>query len=293
MKLEKFLESYIKAQNKKINKILKETKQQTLSQFNDLFKELYEDLKQFESTHERFSMIMSKLGWPPQSNLNVNEVSEIVYYYDEYGEEATKKEIDKYFLERYTADKIDEKVKNWDKKKIMNKRMPIIKEVIKAHKNGDYYLSVATLLPQIEGIIADGFGHVGQMWKDDLKEYITRLNTNRRIFNNLLKDFYLKIILVGFGHGEEINSCLSRHAIVHGGDVDFGTKINSLKTILLLNYVQDCFNIILIKEEDVYHEYGCDILMSKKDKKWCPYNSPVSITYKDKTPCHNCNPNSK
>lgn len=290
MKLEKFLEPYIKAQNEKFNKILKNIKKNTISQLNELFKKMHEGLKQFKSTYERFSIIMLELGWPPQPELYVNEISQIVNYYDKYGKEATKQEIDKYFLDRYPQNKIEDIVDKWDKKKIMNKRMPIIKEAIKAHKSGDYYLAVAALLPQIEGIIADGFGHVGQMYNEELEDYIEELNKKREPFNDLLNDFYLKIILVNFGHGERIKSSLSRHAIVHGGDVDFGTNINSLKTILLLDYVQDCFNIIIIKGENVYHEYGCDILMSKKDKEWQPYNSVISISNKEKKPCDHCNP---
>jgi hypothetical protein len=45
----------------------------------------------------------------------------------------------------------------------------------------------------------------------------------------------------GYSKAEEFNSSLNRHKVMHGKDVNYGTKINSLKALSLLAFICDFF----------------------------------------------------
>ena len=44
-------------------------------------------------------------------------------------------------------------------------------------------------------------------------------------------------VFVKFQWGDPLSSSLSRHAILHGGDTDYATALNSVKALLLFDFV--------------------------------------------------------
>ncbi|HDX9646726.1 TPA: hypothetical protein ROY02_003029 [Bacillus cereus] len=77
-----------------------------------------------------------------------------------------------------------------------------------------------------------------------LQQYLETLLVNEGVFSfdKQIQTFYLNTILVGFEHGEPLQSKLSRNAILHGADVEYGTEENSLKSILIFDYILDRLN---------------------------------------------------
>jgi len=75
------------------------------------------------------------------------------------------------------------------------------------------------------------------------KEYFIKLLSKTEIYSydQAIKTFLFNVILVGFEHGTIPKSFLSRHAILHGADTTYGTVTNSLKSILLFDYLQGKF----------------------------------------------------
>ncbi|MDO9581022.1 MAG: hypothetical protein Q7J06_10740, partial [Bacteroidales bacterium] len=104
------------------------------------------------------------------------------------------------------------------------------------------------MLTQIEGVIVDGYCHKGWLGQDKLKRYIEKLydlNSRTHNIDRVIKEILLNNILVNFLHGDRINSSLSRNAILHGADIEYGIPKNSLKTILLFNYLQRSFKLLV------------------------------------------------
>lgn len=128
---------------------------------------------------------------------------------------------------------------NWYEIEILENRKHIIKQAVKAHLRGDYYISIPSVFSQIEGLIANVFHHKGQMSGKDYICYLSQLlnENNDYSFDGLINKFYSSIVLVSFAHNQPIKSILSRHAIMHGGDTRYGTKINSIKALLLFDYI--------------------------------------------------------
>ncbi|TVP61487.1 MAG: hypothetical protein EA343_14230 [Nodularia sp. (in: Bacteria)] len=159
-----------------------------------------------------------------------------------------------------TIDRIHETLERWQKESVSNiniqNRYPILKEALYAHLEGNFFLSVSTLVPQVEGIIRDiikdhdmnatfrgisdteivkAIESLEEIWRRKLNinpPRPTPLKSMLKMLNNLYKD------------DREIssNDGLDRKGICHGGITNFGTAKNSLKLILILDRII-CFYV--------------------------------------------------
>ena len=104
--------------------------------------------------------------------------------------EYIKEKVDKYFIERFDFEELNNMFNIWSWKRWLSvKRIPILKEALHAHFNNKNYFSfIPTLLPQIEGAIADGY--VGYLRGDTLKKLIKNLlnDEDEYSFINLLEE---------------------------------------------------------------------------------------------------------
>ncbi|MFO3788123.1 hypothetical protein ACKOKD_05155 [Bacillus mojavensis] len=156
-----------------------------------------------------------------------------------------KVKVDQIMLNYFDDKEIEEMLMHWESRAVLQKRLPIIRNAIKAHKQQMYFASIPTLLPQLEGLVADCFQHKGSMNSVKMKKYlecflIEKVTQDSYTFKDILYDYYIQNILVRFEHGKDITSDISRHAILHGGDVNYGKQINSLKLILLFDFFTEC-----------------------------------------------------
>ncbi|MEX2411697.1 MAG: hypothetical protein WD607_10090, partial [Candidatus Paceibacterota bacterium] len=130
-------------------------------------------------------------------------------------------------------------------------RYGIIQDAIQAHNEQKYTLSIPTLLAQSDGMFRELFGKY--FYKNNAKE---RVEIGKRIAKILNKsDYpitatsftYLYINQLSeesslhesfeeskiFEEGEDSDK-MSRHAVLHGISINYGTKMNSLKAISLI-----------------------------------------------------------
>ncbi len=158
---------------------------------------------------------------------------------------GNSKEVDKLLIEYY-----EEELDLVEKRVISRnpKRKSLLREAFDNHRNKRYYSSIVLLLTQIDGLCYDETKRLyfknnrslqrSNIYKPEVEEEITKKQ---------------KFIIEGFeiplnrstGINEHIDNIykfpirLNRHEILHGIDYTFGTKINSLKIISFLNYIND------------------------------------------------------
>ena len=130
-------------------------------------------------------------------------------------------------------------------------RNEIIQEAIKAHNERKYMLSIPTLLSQSDGMFRELFGKY--FYKNNAKERLEIGKRIAKILNN--SDYpiaatsftYLYINQLSeesslhesfeeskiFEEGEDSKK-MSRHAVLHGISMNYGSKMNSLKAISLV-----------------------------------------------------------
>jgi hypothetical protein len=236
-----------------------------------------EGFRQLLTIHESFPIIMAELGWPPPTDMGPSQVTEIVRGYEALGanptlaaKDAFRDTIEPSILTLYDDDLLRLKASGWRSKRLLAKRMHILDAAVEAHRQGNYLLSVPALLAQAEGIIADGVNHPGRMGGKLYEEFVTGLfasGVHEQItaaINKAVVSFWRSVLYVGFEHGQVVGSPLSRHAIMHGGDVDYGTQQGSLKAILLVDLLQDAFRFTTVEGSPVYHSGDCSALANTK-----------------------------
>lgn len=259
-----------------------------------------ENLLTLLELHERFPIIMAELGWPPPTDMGPLEVARIVQGYEALGADPTAEDKDAFreaieptILSLYDEDLIRLKLSGWRAKRLLAKRMHILEAAVEAHCQGNYDLSVPALLAQSEGIVADGFNHPGQMRGQRYADYVAGLfasGVRERItaaVNKAVVSFWTSVLYVGFGHGQAVGSQLSRHAILHGGDVDYGTRQASLKAFLLVDLFQDAFRFTTVEGSPVYHSGDCSALANAKGMV-CFLKDEQEAVEAGKRPCKRC-----
>ena len=172
------------------------------------------------------------------------------------GREGARKEIDEYLCEMFRRDnhaRLEKKIEAWSKTPYLSERRGIIEQCFAAHREGKFYLSVATLMPLLNGLTRrfrrDVFGSQPQ------KTLAGAPRRRKTIEVTLLAEYYqsrepslwgqpLFAAINGkfygdyrFGSGIAPTS-LNRHGILHGEILDYGTEVNSLKVFLLLDTFQ-------------------------------------------------------
>jgi len=199
-------------------------------------------------TCQKFSVIMVGAGWPPlsQFDLYLSEMESVVTQYvnDASSIQAV---VDEFVMSKYDDEKIVSLLNEWKESDWLKKRIPIIQEIVESHIQGKYCVAIPALLPQIEGIITERFGHTGNLKGENYKNYAKKIlnDKDKWSFDKIAEDFLLNVVLVTFEHGNKLNSSLSRHAILHGADVRYGTKANSIKCIMLFDYLQNKFDVVI------------------------------------------------
>ena len=234
--------------------IIGQRMQETLNSFN--FQERLHDLRELakraEETTLSFKTIVIELGFPPHDFMPIYSMKRVIQLYEEKGIEYTRRFLERYMcMFAYSKETLIEIYNSWQQEKKKKKRLPIINTVIEGHFNGYYMLTVPTILAQIEGILVEGILKLEAVDPDVKIKYEHQKNFLGQFllgskslfsFDEQIEEFYLKTVLANFDRGKEVGSDLSRHAILHGEDVNYGTKINSLKGILVFDYLFDKLN---------------------------------------------------
>lgn len=119
-------------------------------------------------------------------------------------------------------------------------RSHIIASAFKAHRNGEYFLSIPVLLAQTDGICKEVVDQYLFMKKD--KKPRTAIYVEQ-----IAADTYKAALLSPLAASTPIGASehereqgfnlLNRHMVLHGESLDYGSKVNSLRAISLVNYV--------------------------------------------------------
>lgn len=147
-------------------------------------------------------------------------------------------------VNRFMVKQVQKKRK--DILKMLKMRFPnrrkVLEAAFKAHKKGDYVLSVPVFLSQSDGICKEitQSNLFGGKW--DKGQYVPPTATwlsqyrTESVYRFMLEPLKHK---AGFNaHKSQFNPIgVSRHEILHGESVDYGNEIISCKAISLLNFV--------------------------------------------------------
>lgn len=133
-------------------------------------------------------------------------------------------------------------------------RRPLLRQAVRAHGRGEWYLAINAVLPSVEGVLLDVTYPEGAAKGVGARQGVQRLKTasaadataeaietillsagaNTALFESFDRSRY--------GRKGEPRS-LNRHAILHGAARRYGTAENSLRLLLLLVVMAEVFDI--------------------------------------------------
>ncbi|MCB9593519.1 MAG: hypothetical protein H6719_12365 [Sandaracinaceae bacterium] len=125
---------------------------------------------------------------------------------------------------------------SWRADPMLGRRFAVLSDGLDAHAARLFSASVPVLLAQLEGLIADISSHEGRMKAIEWRTHLSDVASQDALSGQLMQQFVSDVLAATFEHGKAVTSPLSRHAILHGGDVGYGTETNSRTAILLVDY---------------------------------------------------------
>ena len=174
--------------------------------------------------------------------------------------QATPDNIRAAIVEYYEAEafsQLRDMVESWEDNPQFAGRLHIIKDALDAHIAGKYSLSIPALLPQVEGILTSivgkrnpkvdggmekwagaaiekGYGTLElEVYKDALIRYITGI----KFYGSIRPDYFTPVEYSNWlkTNGLKGSQVLNRHAILHGVQIDYASKENSLRAFFILD----------------------------------------------------------
>lgn len=173
----------------------------------------------------------------PLSQMPPIEIAALLKAHREGGANATIEWVRCYYDRLFGCPNFLPRLKQqWQTDVFLGRRIKPLSDALDAHAAGLFGASVPTLLAQLEGLIADLSAHRGGMREAKWREYMNELAEHDPFAGGLVQEFVADILAARFEHGADVSSPLSRHAILHGGDVGYGNEVNSRTAILLVDY---------------------------------------------------------
>lgn len=232
----------------------------TIQKVNQLFKPIAEQINKFfinaipslESFSEIFvdipeilkltSKNLSDHGWFIIKDFNISDIHNIAELFSNNNFD----EIDSYMCD-YIEIRLEEIFELIYQRN--QKRKHILQPALIAHKKSNYYLSIPVFYSQADGICNDLFGSVFFATKkpkkkeDPLQKLVPRVSKSivkysgsNSITKALVHPFNV-ITAISISENQKFNDTLNRHEILHGKDIEYGNKTNSLKAISFLYYI--------------------------------------------------------
>lgn len=209
--------------------------------FNELIKNVFETRGDIPNEMRVFLNTISQQGWYFDFHLPLDDLRKWEYLI----ESNNFKELDNIAVRHYRS-----QIKNIEFfcAKWYPSRKSILHSAFVAQKHKNYLISIPAFLTQIDGICFQETGY--ELFISDRNDHS---KTKISLYENQIEDdpFFAAILSplsnkspISFTEKERGStfSGLNRHTIIHGESLDYGTEINSLKVISLLNFIVQIFH---------------------------------------------------
>lgn len=181
--------------------------------------------------------VLRARGWWALSSWTDDQLAR----YTEIAGSAPATELDRQLCDDYQADgahRLLELVDTWWDVPAFRLRRPIILDAIADHRHGRYRVSVPTLLPSVEGVVADTFDLGHQVRATAGLEALTEVfdGLDAIVLDVAIGQLTYLYSRVDFPPATSpLSPRLNRHLILHGRTVRYGREANSLKVLLHLD----------------------------------------------------------
>lgn len=171
----------------------------------------------------------------PVSQMSFADLGALLILLRDDGEDAVVERIRAYYDQVFdAAGFLDHLEATWTAHPLLAQRLPLLHAALEAHKLRMFAVSIPTLIAQFEGLVADAVNHRGRMAGSALRDHVATLARGEAVTGGMFTSFVNDALLAQFEHGALVPP-FSRHAILHGGDINYATEMNSRTAILLID----------------------------------------------------------
>lgn len=229
--------------------------QQNQNIFNNFNQNWFNFIDTYHITVEEVIDILKKYQWFITPSLSSKFIYEIVKIGKKGGNQRIP--INNHFYNYFSSnnfEKLEVIIETWGSDDIFRpRRMKIIKSCLSILQSlegqvNTSYAIVPTLIPQIDAIQSEFMKQnelcqIGTRWKDIDGNNVSQADFyNSQNFNKILnsaKDIFLNVLYQSTYPGQNLNSPIvfNRHKIMHGNNLNYGTKYNSIRVFLVLDFL--------------------------------------------------------
>ncbi len=183
--------------------------------------------------------VLTQCGYPPSPRLSLTEYQDVLLSFKAKGAEAASQLLKTAYRGLLADSQVcREMLVDWEANPLLAKRLPILREALEATAEKRYNLAIPVFIANLEGLMADSRKESGYMASNKYKSLMGELAGTDKFFGPSMEGFVSSVLLVQFCHGDPLPD-LSRHAILHGGDTEYGTEENAVRVVALFDYVQE------------------------------------------------------
>lgn len=167
----------------------------------------------------------------PHSGLSLHDLRLVTDEFHANGSTAAVAKVDALHVELFADESFRRELSaRWCE----SHRWPVLNDLLAAHDAGLYGVTVPAALAQAEGIVADKVCHKGHLSQNGVVDHVEKLSDP--LFGPVTKRFAEVILGTRFRHGDPVPR-FSRHAIMHGADLSYGTREKSLRLLVWVDYL--------------------------------------------------------
>jgi hypothetical protein len=171
-------------------------------------------------------------GVVPHPQISLLELRELTTVFEASGSRAAAAYLTKLHEELLTSESFrQEAQKRWQQVG----RWQVFSEVLAAYDAQLYSVAIPPAIAQAEGIVAHLFGLKGMKVAEFKKRIAELHDDDMELFGPLAQEVVAGL-LQPFEHGSP-SGRLNRHAVMHGGDAQYGTKENAVAAIVWADYI--------------------------------------------------------
>lgn len=236
------LQDLIEIQNKingSLVPIIENTVKDPFKNLSSTIQNLQKSMEDFPISFQESLKILANNGWFLDLQMPIPFTQKIADFLENGKHEEAEVILIQYFQNRLS---------NISENLISNhqNRSKILKSAFYAHENSLFDLSIPVFLAQADGICYETvkkYYFIKSNKKPSTSKFVDTLNTTnfrKALLYPLTETF--PVSASEKERGENFNE-LNRHQIIHGEVFDYGTELNSLKSISLLNYISQVLTL--------------------------------------------------
>ncbi|MTO10432.1 hypothetical protein GMB50_10585 [Turicibacter sanguinis] len=201
----------------------------------EIFKPVLEQLANFDDAelatkHKKLAEKMILNGWYYTGILPINTIELLAYERNEFNNSLSQ------FYEEY-SDMMFERIE-----RSFPHRKHILSKVKMAHNNKDFELSIPVMFTQADGIAFELFDE--GLFSKDRESRLPRTKNQQQILfqeDSLMDLIYMtQLSMVGqLNKTIETPKFLNRHLVLHGRDINYNRKQNSIRCLVMLYFLSE------------------------------------------------------